>query len=89
MQCRRLTAGQGLATLVSAIGLAGHASILLHQVGQRLVRPVGGANAGELVDDRHLISGALGLEFVDLVLLHVVVDGLEAILVSQFTGVVG
>ena len=46
----RFVAGHGLATLEGAIGIASDAAILLHQVGQGLVGPVGGLYIRKLAD---------------------------------------
>ena len=54
-QGRRFITTQRLAAFEAAIGVAGHAAIALHQVGEGLIGPVGGPDVGELGDAGDLL----------------------------------
>jgi hypothetical protein len=85
-QGSRLVAGHGLPTLVGAVGIAGHTAVLLNQVAQRLVSPVGGLNIRKLGDAGDLVLGFPSTEAINVLLLHVVVDGGSAIQRRDFIG---
>ena len=53
-----LKAGHGLPTSEGAVGVAGHAAVTLDQVAEGLVRPVAGAQIGELADAGDLLLAA-------------------------------
>ena len=80
----RFVAGHGVAALEFAVGIAGHAAVLLHQVAQRLVGPVGGQHIGKLVDAGDLVFGFPGTEAINVLLLHVFVDGSIAVQRGHF-----
>ena len=82
-QGSRFIAGHGLAALVGAVGVAGHAAVLLNQVAQSLVSPVGGLNVGKLGDAGDLVLGFPSTEAINVLLLHVLVDGSSAVQRSQ------
>ena len=82
----RFKAGHRLGAFELAIGIAGHAAVLLHQVAQGLIGPVGGLHIGKLVDAGHLVAGSPRFEGVNVLLLHVVVNGSTAVKRSDFLG---
>ena len=57
----RLKTGERLGALEGAIGIAGHAAVLLDQIVQGLVGPVGGLHITELGDVSDLIAGDRGI----------------------------
>ena len=82
----RFVAGHGVAALKLAVGVAGHTAVLLHQVAQCLIGPVGGQHIRELVDAGHLVFRFPGAEAINVLLLHVLVDGGRAVQRGNFLG---
>ena len=72
-----------------AVGIAGHTAVLLHQVAQCLIGPVGGQHIRELGDAGDLVFGFPSTEAINVLLLHVVVDGGSAIQRRDFLGSCG
>ena len=62
----RFVAGHGLATLEGAIGIASDAAVLLHQVGQGLIGPVGGLYIRKLADAGDLGGTRRGRVAIDI-----------------------
>ena len=74
-QGSRFIAGHRDVALEGAIGIAGHAAVLLNQVGQSLIGPVGGLYVRELADAGHLTHLSLkGPHAVDVLLLGVAIN---------------